>query len=102
MQLPFQYLTKENLKFDRIIVFSDDQCNMGDGETIQSHMDIYRRTVSPNCWLHACDLQGYGTTQFIGSRTNFITGWSEKILEFINLSEQGVDTLRKRIENYQY
>ena len=44
----------------------------------------------------------YGTQQFIGGRTNIIAGWSEKILEFIMIAEAGVDTLRKRINEYDY
>ena len=50
-------------------------------------------------WVHAVDLQGYGTQQFIDGKTNIIAGWSEKVLEFILLAENGVDLLIKRIES---
>lgn len=101
MELPFRYLIKKKIKADRIILFSDNQVNYGlQSQTIQSLADKYRNEVSPGCWVHGVDLLGYGTQQFIGKRTNIITGWSEKLLDFIKLAEDGVDTLTKRIEAY--
>ena len=101
MELPFKYLTKEKIKVDRIIVLSDNQCNSPySGKPIQSYAEDYRKKMNPNCWVHGVDLQGYGTQQFMGERTNIIAGWSEKVLEFMTLAESGIDTLVKRIENY--
>jgi hypothetical protein len=45
-------------------------------------------------------LAGYGTQQFFGGKTNIIAGWSEKILDFILLAEEGTGSLIKRIERY--
>jgi len=100
MGLPFEYLTKEKIFADRIIVLSDNQVNTGRGKPIQDLASAYQRAVNPDCWIHAIDLQGYGTQQFIGSRTNIIAGWSEKLLDFIKLAEEGIDTLTKHIETY--
>jgi hypothetical protein len=36
---------------------------------------------------------GYGTRQFTGKKTNIVTGWSEKTLEFVTLAECGADTV---------
>lgn len=49
---------------------------------------------------HAVDLQGYGTQQFSGPHTNIISGWSEKVFDFILLAEQGEGNLEKRIAEY--
>ena len=87
---------------DRIIVLSDNEVNCGRQKPIQSLADEYRRAVNPDCWVHGIDLQGYGTQQFTGGRTNIMAGWSEKILEFIMLAENGMDTLVKRIEGYDW
>ena len=57
--------------------------------------------IKLDVWVHAIDLQGYGTQQFKGNRTNIIAGWSERTLEFIALAEQACDTLRRRIETYK-
>jgi hypothetical protein len=46
-------------------------------------------------------LQGYGTQQFCGSKTNIIAGWSEKVLEFIDIVEKGMDGQVKAIEKYE-
>ena len=65
-------------------------------------MNEYRKSINPNCWVHAIDLMGYGTQQFIGERTNVIAGWSEKVFEFILMAEQGEGTLEKRIAEYTW
>lgn len=118
MFLPFQYILDHKTDADRIIVLSDNECNYwisaaqnsiysyyrcssNDGSTVQTVVNQYRREVNPNFWVHAVDLQGYGTQQFIGKNTNIITGWSEKIFEFILMAEQGEGSLIKRIQNYK-
>lgn len=68
--------------------------------TCQTLADKYRNTLNKDLWVHAIDLQGYGTQQFIGGKTNIIAGWSERVLEFISLAEQGIDTQVKSIESY--
>jgi hypothetical protein len=102
MELPFRYLTDNKIKADRILIFSDNEVNRGaPGRPVQALADRYRSGVNASCWVHAVDLLGYGTQQFTGSRTNIIAGWSEKLLEFITLAEEGSGTLVKRIEDYQ-
>jgi hypothetical protein len=102
MELPFRYLTDNKIKTDRILIFSDNEVNQGASDKpVQALADRYRSKVSPDCWVHAVDLQGYGTQQFAGRRTNIIAGWSEKILEFIMLAEEGSGTLVKRIDEYE-
>ena len=45
---------------------------------------------------------GYGTQQFQGHNTNIIAGWSEKVLTFITLVEEGGDSLEKTILSYKW
>jgi hypothetical protein len=45
---------------------------------------------------------GYGTQQFFGKNINIIAGWSEKVLDFIDQTEQGIETLRSKIEDYYF
>ena len=47
-------------------------------------------------------MQGYGTQQFIGERTNILAGWNEKVLEFIPKVEEGLSSLKEEIENYYF
>ena len=103
MQLPFNKMISDNIKADRVIVISDNECNGGWWSApIQKLADEYRRITGNDIWVHAIDLQGYGTQQFHGAKTNIIAGWSEKVLEFIKLAEQGESNLVKTIEQYTY
>jgi len=101
MHLPIQHLIEHKMNVDRIIILSDNEVNRG-MNTVQQDVNEYRNTVNKDVWVHAIDLQGYGTQQFLGSRTNIIAGWSEKVLDFIRYAEQGMDTLVKCIESYDY
>lgn len=106
MYLPFQKMIEDNVKADRIIILSDNECNSGGSwycrRPVQALADEYRKKSRNDLWVHAIDLQGYGTQQFHGQKTNIIAGWSEKVFEFINLAEQGEGTLEKAIEQYEY
>jgi len=101
MALPFEKMITDGIKADRVIIISDNQCNANFwNKPVQAFADEYRRKSSNNIWVHAVDLQGYGTQQFHGEKTNVIAGWSEKVLDFIRLAEQGEGTLENTIENY--
>lgn len=103
MRLPFQAMIDGKIKADRIIILSDNECNggwSGGPKAIQSYADQYRRLTGNDIWVHAIDLQGYGTQQFHGHNVNILAGWSEKIFDFILLAEQGEGNLEKRIEEY--
>lgn len=102
MGLPFAKMINDNVKADRVIVISDNECNDGWNTPVQTIADAYRKQTGNDIWVHAIDLQGYGTQQFYGSKTNVIAGWSEKVFEFIKLAEQGEGNLEKAIEAYTY
>ena len=104
MSLPFQKMINDKIKADRIIVLSDNM-NNGDlwgNSPTQHYANEYRRISGNDIWVHGVDLQGYGTQQFHGAKTNIIAGWSEKVLDFILLAEQGEDSLMQRISNYHW
>lgn len=108
MNLVFEKMIKEKVFADRLIILSDNQVNYDlpfagdrliDGPC-QKLAEEYRKKVNPELWVHAVDLAGYGTTQFLGNKTNILAGWSERLLEFIKLSEEGLETQTERIANY--
>lgn len=104
MSLPFQKMIDDKINADRVIVLSDNM-NYGGlwgNSTTQHYANEYRRISGNDIWVHGVDLQGYGTQQFHGRKTNIIAGWSEKVLDFILLAEQGEDTLIQRISNYHW
>lgn len=106
MFLPFEKMIEDNIKADRIIILSDEECNSGGSwycrKPVQTLADEYRRKSGNDIWVHAIDLMGYGTQQFHGAKTNIVAGWSEKVLNFIRLAEQGESNLEKTIEEYTY
>ncbi len=105
LSLPMEYALevdkgKRFKPFDRIIYFSDNECNRGLEITIQGLVDKYRSKYNKDFWVHGVDLQGYGTQQFCGAHFNLIAGWSDRVLAFINLAEAGMGSLVKEVENY--
>ena len=102
MYLPFEQMISDNIKADRIIILSDNQCNDSWRTPVQARAAEYREKTGNDIWVHAIDLQGYGTQQFHGSKTNIIAGWSEKVFEFIRLAEMGEGNLEKTIEQYTF
>lgn len=103
MTLPMKYaLNEKTVKpFDRVIIFSDNETNANPESTIQPYANRYRRDINPNLWVHAVDLEGYGTQQFIGDKTSILAGWSEKVLTFISLVERDKGSLIEHIRNIQ-
>lgn len=102
MELPFSAMIQQKIKADRIIILSDNECNSSWRAPVQSLADQYRRQTGNDIWVHAVDLQGYGTQQFHGKKTNIIAGWSEKVFDFILLAEEGVGSLEKKISEYTW
>lgn len=104
LELPLQEMLRSNIYADRFIILSDNEINSGyrDGfvKTCQSLVDQYRSTINKDLWVHAIDLQGYGTQQFIGNKTNIIAGWSDKVLDYISKVERGLDNQVKDIEKF--
>lgn len=103
LKLPLGYMIYNKVDADRLIILSDNEINdswRGYTGTCQELADEYRRTINKDLWVHAIDLQGYGTQQFIGGHTNVIAGWSERVLEFIDLVEKGITSQVELIENY--
>ncbi|RXE58602.1 TROVE domain-containing protein [Acetivibrio mesophilus] len=109
--LPLRYLLDKRIFVDRIILLSDNEINrgysysMGYGgtkTTCQALVERYKKWINPDVWVHAIDMQGYGTQQFEGRNVNIIAGWNEKVFDFISSIEQGVDSLIDKINSYYF
>ena len=109
--LPIKYLLERKIFVDRIIILSDNEINSGwetggwwgrSSVPCQKLVEDYKREINPNVWVHAIDLQGYGTQQFNGQNVNLIAGWNENILDFMALAEKGEGNLRQKIEGYYF
>jgi hypothetical protein len=108
--LPLRYLLDKKIFVDRIILLSDNEINRGYSysigyggpKTCQVLVDEYKKRINPKVWVHAIDMQGYGTQQFNGKNVNILAGWNEKVFDFISSVEQGTDTLLEKISNYYF
>ena len=99
-------MLNDKIYADRLIMLSDNEINSvyvdyGFKKCCQPIIDEYRKKVNPNLWVHAVDMQGYGTQQFIGAKTNLISGWGDSVLSFISLAEEGITTQVEKIRNYR-
>jgi hypothetical protein len=108
MNTAIEWLNKSGKKVDRIIVFSDMQAYDHSlnwfgksGNEVEAVINEYRKNVNPDVWVHSIDLSGKGTVKTKGPKVNLIAGWSEKLFNFIELSEASGGSLIDVIENYQ-
>lgn len=107
MYKSIEYLLSNKIHVDRIIVFSDMQA-YGDYSygwnraniSVQKLLDEYKKQVNPNVWVHSIDLTGHGTAQMKGNKVNLVSGWSDKVLDYIGLVEAGSDNMTDMIDNY--
>ena len=98
--LIMEYLLKNKISVDRIIVFSDmvmyDETHSYYGYGGPSHksfaelLERYRREVNRNVYVYMFDLTGYGTLQVQENdpRVIFVGGFSDKILGFFGMYEE--------------
>lgn len=96
MERIFQYLSAQNIVADRIIIFSDNEAH---GHPHRAWLN-YKNNVAPHAWLHLIDLAGYGHQVFYGDNVSYTPGWSEKILKFIPLIEQGMGDIVDYINSF--
>jgi hypothetical protein len=98
-----QDITANNIKVDRIILFSDLCCYtqgdvncgvrlkdfFGTNATIQGMIDKYRRQVNKDVFVYSINLNGHGQAQTRpDSHSMLLSGWSEQIYDIIEKAEQ--------------
>jgi hypothetical protein len=95
--LVFEYAKKAKKEYSRIIIISDNESWRS--YSVQSTYDEYKKERGVNPFVYAIDIEGYGTTDITGKNVFHLTGWSDRLLDFIGRIEQG-DTLVKYIKEY--
>jgi len=103
-----EWLNKNKVFVDRIVVFSDMQCyTTTDGSHFSTHENLYsglikyRQTVNKNVFVYSFDLSEYGEVQFPkdDGRVCQIGGWSDKVLSFIPMFERSRIDMLAEIES---
>lgn len=89
--LVFAYALASDVKYDRIIILSDNESwqehafgmNHGTNGAYQN----YRKINDP--YVFAIDIAGYGTKDIKGDKVFHLSGWSDRILDYIGAVERG-------------
>lgn len=116
--LPFEYAVKNNKSYDRIIMLTDNQSNQlnntrpyrsywssDDSDSKLSPQGAlldYFKTVNKNTKVHSVDLTGYRAVALEHQNVNYIGGYSDKLLEFILLSEESNESMLSKINEYTF
>ncbi len=89
-----------NKAYDRIIILSDMQGWIGHYSPKNAFED-YKRKYNANPFIYSFDLQGYGSSQFPENKIFCLTGFSEKVLDMMQLLETDRNALITEIEKIQ-
>ena len=93
-----QYLRKNNIKMDKVMMFTDCQMwnSCHDGSAIQAEWLEYKQ-VAPDAKLYLFDLAGYGQSplKITDNDVILIAGWSDKVFDMIDAIENGSSVIEK-------
>lgn len=83
--LVFQYAFQKG-GYDRIIIISDNESWASNAQ----HMYTQYKSHFPETYVYAIDIQGYGTHDITGNKVKHLTGWSDRLLDFIGETEKDI------------
>ena len=92
----FTKFVEDKIKVDRFVIFTDEEIyttlnHYGQSISPKTVLAKYRKEVNPNVICYMVNLAGYGTTvvdTVSDPRNVLISGWSEKVFDYINRHEQ--------------
>lgn len=96
--LVIEDLIARNVRMDKIMLFTD--CQLWDsyhtGASLKRSWKQYK-TISPGAQLYLFDLAGYGNTpvDIREDNVHLIAGWSDKIFDVLQATEEGGDAVSK-------
>ena len=83
LETAFKLITSNKAKYDRIFIFSDNECNSGD--QYLAYKDYVNKVNSP--YIYSIDLCGYGTKPLSGPKVHYLSGYSLNIFTDITSQE---------------
>jgi 60 kDa SS-A/Ro ribonucleoprotein len=87
----FKYALDNKKLYDRIIILSDNESwseTYFGGFGVNEMYNEYKKITGTDPFVYAIDIQGYGTKDVTGGKVSHITGWSNRLLDFIPLNEK--------------
>ena len=98
--LVFYYAASKGIKYDRFIILSDNESWSEGFGGVQDKYNAYKKDTGTDPFVYAIDIQGYGTKDVEGSKVFHLTGWSDRLLDFVKQAEKG-DSLIKYIKSIE-
>jgi 60 kDa SS-A/Ro ribonucleoprotein len=92
--------TTATKKYNRIIIFSDMQPNIGTGEPGRARA-AYEKKFNCKPHVYAIDLTGHGTSAFPENRSYQLAGFSDKIFDIMKFVEEDRNALVNKIESVE-
>lgn len=86
--------------YDRIIILSDMQGWIGHYAPTKS-FSAYKKRTGANPFIYSFDLQGYGSMQFPANNVFCLAGFSDKVLDIMQLLETDRQALISEIEKVE-
>lgn len=96
--LVFQFAFEKKKNYDRFVILSDNES--WNEHSVQSAYNNYKKLTGTDPFVYAIDIQGYGTKDLSGNKIFHLTGWSDRLLDFIGQTEKG-ESLIEYVENYE-
>lgn len=101
----FELLIKDHKAYDRIMVFTDMQVNtyssyVNSGQPTQNVLNRYKKITKSDPFIYWFDLNGYGNTQLKQRKLTQISGYSDKIFDFMKFAEEDPNIVINTIKSF--
>lgn len=94
--LVFRYMLKKGINYDRVIILSDNESWVS---AAQENYKLYKKATGNDPFVYAIDIEGYGTADLAGTKVFNLTGWSDRLLDFVGQAEKG-ETLTQYVRDF--
>ena len=94
--LVFKYALEKESVYDRFVIISDNESWTEDysNSSVQAEFNKYKKETSSDPYVYAIDIEGYGTTDLSSNKVFHLTGWSDRLLDFMGQIEKGESLLK--------
>lgn len=96
--LPLEYLVRNKIKMDKVMMFTDGQLwNSGDGNGTLSESWKEYKSLFPKAKLYLFDLAGYGQApiRIVEGDVALISGWSDRVFDILQAVENGSNAIEQ-------
>lgn len=95
----FEAIRHHRLRYDRIILLSDMQSWVTE---VKPRFASYKRDLNVDPYLYSMDFKGYGTLEFPENNIVTLAGYSDKLFDLFEYTEQDKNALINTIKSYEW